>query len=217
MRKNIVFLGAPGAGKGTQSENIIKDCHIIQISTGDILRAAVKAQTPLGKVADTFMQEGKLVTDDIIIGLMEERLSNADCSNGFILDGFPRTIAQARALDIMLKESLKTELTHIISLEVPDKDIIERASGRRTSPLTNKIYHIKYNPPAVPGMSEDGKTPLIQRADDREETVKKRLSIFHEQAEALKNYYKPTGRLFVIDGSKQPKEVYEHIKGILSE
>lgn len=217
MRKNIVFLGAPGAGKGTQSEHIIEDYRIIQISTGDILRAAVKAQTPLGKVADSFMREGKLVTDDIIIGLMEERLSNADCFNGFILDGFPRTIAQARALDIMLQESLKTELTHIISLEVPDKDIIERISGRRTSPLTNKIYHVKYNPPAVEGMSEDGKTPLLQREDDKEETVKKRLAVFHEQAEALKNYYKPTKRLFIIDGTKPSKEVYENIKGILSE
>lgn len=215
MRKNIVFLGAPGAGKGTQSEYIVRDFHVVQISTGDMLRAAVKAQTPLGKVADAFMKEGKLVTDDIIIGLMEERLQEPDCSNGFILDGFPRTIAQARALDIMLTESIHTELTHIISLEVPDSYIIERITGRRTSPVTGKIYHIKYNPPAVAGMSEDGKTPLIQRDDDKEETVAKRLAVFHEQADALKNYYKQTGRLFVVDGMKSPDKVYETIKGLI--
>lgn len=215
MRKNIVFLGAPGAGKGTQSEYIVRDFHVVQISTGDMLRAAVKAQTPLGKVADAFMKEGKLVTDDIIIGLMEERLREPDCSNGFILDGFPRTIAQARALDIMLTESIHTELTHIISLEVPDSYIIERITGRRTSPVTGKIYHIKYNPPAVAGMSEDGKTPLLQRDDDKEETVAKRLAIFHEQADALKNYYKQTGKLFVVDGMKSPDKVYDTIKGLV--
>lgn len=215
MRKNLVFLGAPGAGKGTQSEYIVRDFHLVPISTGDMLRVAVKAQTPLGKVADAFMKEGKLVTDDIIIGLMEERLRQSDCSSGFILDGFPRTIAQARALDIMLTESIHTELTHIISLEVPDSYIIERITGRRTSPITGKIFHIKHNPPAVAGMSEDCKTPLVQRDDDKEETVIKRLTVFHEQAEALKNYYKQTGKLFLVDGMKSPDKVYETIKGLI--
>ena len=188
--KNIVFLGAPGAGKGTQSEFIIKMYAIIQISTGDMLRAAVKAGSPLGKVAKEYMDNGKLVTDEIIIGLMKERLAQPDCKNGFILDGFPRTLAQAKSLDIMLQEDMKTEITHIISLEVPDEYIVERITGRRTSPVTGKIYHVKYNPPAVEGMAEDGKTPLIQRDDDKEETVKKRLEVFHEQADALKSYYK---------------------------
>lgn len=185
--KNIVFLGAPGAGKGTQSEFIIKKYGIIQISTGDMLRAAVKAGSPLGKVAKEYMDNGKLVTDEIIIGLMKERLAQPDCKNGFILDGFPRTLAQAKSLDIMLQEDMKTEITHIISLEVPDEYIVERITGRRTSPVTGKIYHVKYNPPAVEGMAEDGKTPLIQRDDDKEETVKKRLEVFHEQADALKS------------------------------
>ena len=212
---NIIFLGAPGAGKGTQSELIIKKYGIVQISTGDMLRAAVKAGTPLGKTADEFMKQGKLVTDDIIIGLMKERLAEDDCKNGFILDGFPRTIAQAESLDIMLKDDLETEVTHIISLEVPDEYIVERITGRRTSPISGKIYHIKYNPPEVEGMAEDGKTPLIQRDDDKEETVKKRLAVFHEQAEMLKSFYKSTGKLHIIDGTKKPDEVFKAIEDIL--
>lgn len=213
--KRIVFLGAPGAGKGTQSEFIIKKYGLVQISTGDMLRAAVKEGTELGKIASEFMKSGKLVTDEIIIGLMKERLAQPDCKNGFILDGFPRTIAQAKSLDLMLKEDMKTELTHIISLEVPDEYIIERVTGRRTSPITGKIYHIKYNPPAVEGMAEDGKTPLIQRDDDKEETVKKRLEVFHEQSDALKSYYKSSGRLFIVDGTKSPEEVFKEIEEIL--
>lgn len=213
--KNIVFLGAPGAGKGTQSELLIKKYGIVQISTGDMLRAAVKAGSPLGKVAKEFMDQGKLVTDEIIIGLMKERLAQPDCKNGFILDGFPRTLAQAKSLDIMLQEDMKTEITHIISLEVPDEYIVERITGRRTSPITGKIYHIKYNPPAVEGMAEDGKTPLIQRDDDKEETVKKRLEVFHEQADALKSYYKNTGKLFIVDGTKTPETVFAEIEEIL--
>ena len=213
--KNIVFLGAPGAGKGTQSEFIIKKYGIVQISTGDMLRAAVKAGSPLGQVAKEFMDNGKLVTDEIIIGLMRERLAQSDCKNGFILDGFPRTLAQAKSLDVMLQEDMKTEITHIISLEVPDEYIVERITGRRTSPITGKIYHIKYNPPAVEGMAEDGKTPLVQRDDDKEETVKKRLEVFHEQADALKSYYKNTGKLFIVDGTKTPETVFAEIEEIL--
>lgn len=213
--KNIVFLGAPGAGKGTQSEFIIKKYGIVQISTGDMLRAAVKAGSPLGKVAKEFMDNGKLVTDEIIIGLMRERLAQPDCKNGFILDGFPRTLAQAKSLDVMLQEDMKTEITHIISLEVPDEYIVERITGRRTSPITGKIYHIKYNPPAVEGMAEDGKTPLVQRDDDKEETVKKRLEVFHEQADALKSYYKNTGKLYIVDGTKTPETVFAEIEELL--
>lgn len=213
--KNIVFLGAPGAGKGTQSEFIIKKYGIVQISTGDMLRAAVKAGSPLGQVAKKFMDNGKLVTDEIIIGLMRERLAQSDCKNGFILDGFPRTLAQAKSLDVMLQEDMKTEITHIISLEVPDEYIVERITGRRTSPITGKIYHVKYNPPAVEGMAEDGKTPLVQRDDDKEETVKKRLEVFHEQADALKSYYKNTGKLFIVDGTKTPEIVFAEIEEIL--
>lgn len=213
--KNIVFLGAPGAGKGTQSEFIIKKYGIVQISTGDMLRAAVKSGAPLGKIADEFMKAGKLVTDEIIIGLMKDRLAESDCKNGFILDGFPRTLAQARNLDIMLKEDLKTEVTHIISLEVPDEYIVERITGRRTSPITGKIYHVKYNPPAVEGMAEDGKTPLIQRDDDKEEIVKKRLEVFHSQVDSLKTYYKSTGKLFIVDGVKAPEAVFKEIEEIL--
>ncbi len=213
--KNIVFLGAPGAGKGTQSEYIVRDYNVVQISTGDMLRAAVKAGTPLGRTAETYMKEGKLVTDDIIIGLMMERLQEDDCKNGFILDGFPRTEMQAKALDAMLTESLKTQLTHIISLEVPDSSIVERITGRRVSPITGKIYHVKYNPPAVEGMSEDGTTPLLQRDDDKEETVLNRLKVFHEQTDMLKEYYKGE-KLHIIDGTKSPDEVYATIQDCLN-
>lgn len=213
--RNIIFLGAPGAGKGTQSEYIINKFELVQISTGDMLRAAVKAGSPLGKVAEDYMKKGQLVTDDIIVALMKDRLVAPDCKNGFILDGFPRTLAQARALDVMLREDLKTDITHIISLEVPDEYIVERITGRRTSPLTGKIYHIKYNPPIVEGMAEDGKTPLLQREDDKEETVLKRLDVFHSQAEPLKNYYKPTGKLHLIDGTRTPAEISKEIESIL--
>lgn len=213
---NLVFLGAPGAGKGTQSEYIIRDFGVVQISTGDMLRAAVKAGTPLGKTAEQFMNEGKLVSDDIIISLIAERLQQDDCKNGFILDGFPRTIVQAIALDDMLKDTLKTELTHIVSLEVPDSFIVERVTGRRTSPITGKIYHVKYNPPAVEGMCEDGTTPLVQRDDDKEETVMNRLHVFHEQSNAVKEYYKDSGKLYIVDGTQSPDDVYVAIKDCLN-
>ena len=212
----ILFLGAPGSGKGTQSEKITEEFGVIQISTGDMLREAVKNGTELGVIAKAFMDEGSLVTDDIIIKMMKERLSAPDCQKGFILDGFPRTVTQATALDTMLQTSLDCCLTHVISLEVPDEPIVERLSGRRVSPLTGKAYHVKFNPPAVNGMSEDGKTPLIHRDDDKPETIVKRLEVFHSQADTLKSYYKPSGKLHIVDGSRNPESVYEDIRKILS-
>lgn len=213
--KNIVFLGAPGAGKGTQSQKMIEKYGIVQISTGDMLRAAVEQKTELGVLADGYMKQGQLVPDDVIIGLIRERLSKDDCKKGFILDGFPRTLAQAEALNDMLKSDLKTEISHVISLEVPDEYILERITGRRTSPITGKIYHVKFDPPAVEGMAEDGKTPLIHREDDKEETVKKRLDVFHKQADTLKDFYKNTGKLHVVDGTKTPAEVFKVIEDLL--
>ena len=207
----ILFLGAPGSGKGTQSEKITEEFGVIQISTGDMLREAVKNGTELGVIAKAFMDEGSLVTDDIIIKMMKERLQATDCQKGFILDGFPRTVTQATALDTMLQTSLECCLTHVISLEVPDEPIVERLSGRRISPLTGK-----FSPPSVNGMSEDGKTPLIHRDDDKPETIIKRLEVFHSQADMLKNYYKPSGKLHIVDGSKDPETVYADIRKILS-
>jgi len=217
MKKiQLLFLGAPGSGKGTQSEKIVRDYGIIQLSTGDMLRNAVKSGTELGKVAKSFMDEGKLVTDDLIIRMMKESLKGDDCKNGFILDGFPRTIIQAESLDEMLKSDLNSGLTDIVSLEIPDELITERLSGRRVSPLTGKIYHIKFNPPAVNGMAEDGKTPLIHRDDDKPETIKERLKVYHVQSELVKNYYKNTGNLKLIDANRDPENIYKDIQLFLN-
>ncbi|UOD33777.1 adenylate kinase [Deferribacteraceae bacterium V6Fe1] len=213
---NMIFLGPPGAGKGTQSANIIKDFNIVQISTGDILRAAVKEGTEFGLMAKKYMDEGKLVPDDVIIGIVKDRLQADDCKNGFILDGFPRTIPQAIALDSMLKDSLNTEITHIISLEVPDEDILERLTGRRTCENCKKGFHIKFAPSANGDICDECGGKLIQRNDDKEETIKKRLSVYHEQTSMLKDYYKNSGKLSIIDGTGEPDEIYAKIKGILS-
>ncbi|MCX8084354.1 MAG: adenylate kinase [Calditerrivibrio sp.] len=212
---NLVFLGPPGAGKGTQSANIIRNFGVVQISTGDILRAAVKEGTDLGKMAKKYMDEGKLVPDDIIIGIVKDRLKQDDCKNGFILDGFPRTIPQAVSLDAMLKGDLNISLTHIISLEVDDALIMERLTGRRTCRSCGKVFHIKYNPPKVDNVCDDCGGALYQRDDDKEETISKRLKVYHEQTSALKDYYKNSGKLHVVNGEGDVDEIYARIKEIL--
>jgi len=213
---NMVFLGPPGAGKGTQSEQIIKDFGIVQVSTGDILRNAVKEESELGKLAKKYMDEGKLVPDDVIIGIVKDRLKEKDCQNGFILDGFPRTIPQAEALDKMLEDDLNISLTHVISLEVDDGKIIERLTGRRTCPQCGRGYHISFDPPKKEGICDECNTQLIQRDDDKEETIKKRLKVYHDQTEQLKDYYGKQGILTTVDGEKSPDEVNKNIKDILS-
>ncbi|MGA1861802.1 adenylate kinase [Deferribacter thermophilus] len=213
---NIVFLGPPGAGKGTQSNKIEHEFNIVQISTGDILRNAVKTGSELGKLAKKYMDEGKLVPDDVIIGIVKARLQQDDCKNGFILDGFPRTIAQAEALDDMLKNDLNIELTHIIALEVPDELILERLTGRRSCSKCGAAYHLKYNPPKVDNICDICGSNLVQRDDDKEETINKRLKVYHEQTEQLKTYYSNSGKYYEIDGTKHPDEVYEKIKSILT-
>ncbi|TYB33299.1 MAG: adenylate kinase [Flexistipes sinusarabici] len=213
---NMVFLGPPGAGKGTQSEQIINDFGIVQVSTGDILRNAVKEGSELGKLAKKYMDEGKLVPDDVIIGIVKDRLKERDCQNGFILDGFPRTIPQAEALDKMLKDDLNISLTHVISLEVDDGKIIERLTGRRTCPKCGRGYHISFDPPEKEEICDECNTQLIQRDDDKEETIKKRLKVYHDQTEQLKDYYEKQSILTTVDGEKSPDEVYKNIKEILS-
>lgn len=212
---NLVFLGPPGAGKGTQSAFIINDYKVVQISTGDILRAAVKEGTELGKLAKKYMDEGKLVPDDVIIGIVRDRLKKDDCANGFILDGFPRTIPQAVSLDAMLKDDLNTEITHIISLEVDDQLILERLTGRRTCKSCGKVYHIKYNPPKVENICDACGGELYQRDDDKAETIQKRLNVYHEQTSALKDYYRNSGKLYIVNGVGDVNEIYQQIKGIL--
>ena len=180
----LILLGAPGAGKGTQATFICKQFGIPQISTGDMLRAAVKAGTPMGLQAKSVMDSGALVSDDIIIGLVQERITQADCTNGFLFDGFPRTIPQADAL-----KSAGVKLDYVLEIDVPFDAIIERMSGRRSHPASGRTYHVKFNPPKVEGQDDVTGEPLVQRDDDREDTVKKRLDVYSAQTRPLIDYY----------------------------
>lgn len=212
---NLIFLGPPGAGKGTQSARIIEDYKVVQISTGDLLRAAVKAGTQLGKEAKVYMDGGQLVPDSLIINMMKERFQSDDCKNGFILDGFPRTTAQAEALDSMLQNELKTNITHIISLEVDDEVVVKRNTGRRVCTKCGATYHIKFNPPKTGGVCDNDGETLVHRDDDREETIRKRLAVYHDTTALLKNYYGKTGKFHELNGDDAPDNVYAKIKGIL--
>ena len=180
----LILLGAPGAGKGTQANFIKEKFNIPQISTGDMLRAAIKAGTELGMAAKKVMDAGQLVSDDIIIGLVKERLKETDCANGYLFDGFPRTIAQADAM----KDS-GVQIDYVLEIDVPDELIVERMSGRRTHQASGRVYHTKFNPPKVEGVDDVTGEPLVQRDDDKEETVQKRLAVYHNQTEVLLGYY----------------------------
>ena len=206
---NLVLFGAPGAGKGTQAKFIIDKYGIPQISTGDILRAAIANQTKLGLEAKSFMDAGKLVPDEVVNGLVAERLAQPDCEKGFLMDGFPRTVVQAKTLDEILAK-LGKKIEKVIALNVPDSDIIERITGRRTSKLTGKIYHIKFNPP-VDEKEED----LVQRADDTEEVVVKRLETYHSQTAPVLDYYKEQNKVTEIDGTRSLDEITKDIFNIL--
>ncbi len=180
----VILLGAPGAGKGTQATFICKQFGIPQISTGDMLRAAVKAGTELGLAAKKVMDSGGLVSDEIIIGLVKERITQPDCANGFLFDGFPRTIPQADAM-----KAAGVKLDVVLEIEVPDESIIERMSGRRTHPASGRTYHVRFNPPKVEGRDDVTGEALIQRDDDKEETVRKRLEVYQSQTRPLVAYY----------------------------
>lgn len=180
----LLLLGAPGAGKGTQATSVCKRFGIPQISTGDMLRAAVKAGSPLGLAAKKVMDSGALVSDDIIIGLVKERLAQPDCAEGFLFDGFPRTIPQA---DAMKQAGVKLDV--VLEIDVPDAAIIERMSGRRSHPASGRTYHVKFNPPRAEGRDDETGEPLIQRDDDKEETVRKRLEVYKSQTRPLIDYY----------------------------
>ena len=193
----LILLGPPGAGKGTQAAFIKEKYGIPQISTGDMLRAAVKAGTPLGVAAKKVMDSGALVSDDIIIGLVKERLKEADCASGYLFDGFPRTIPQAEAM-----QSAGVALDCVLEIDVPDSEIVLRMSGRRVHLASGRTYHIKFNPPKVEGKDDLTGEPLIQRDDDREETVKKRLEVYHAQTKALVGFYT---RLAATGDPKAPR------------
>ena len=200
----LILIGPPGAGKGTQAAFIKERFGIPQISTGDMLRAAVKAGTPLGLKAKAVMEAGQLVSDDIILGLMKERLAQPDCANGFLLDGFPRTIPQAQAL-----KDTGIPIDYVLEISVPDEEIVARISGRRVDPVSGRTYHIRYNPPKVEGRDDVTGDPLIQRDDDKEEVVRKRLQVYHNQTEALVKFY---GNLASSGDKSAPQ--YRSISGL---
>jgi len=180
----LILLGAPGAGKGTQAAFITQKFHIPQISTGEMLRAAVKAQTPLGLAAKAVMDAGRLVSDDIMINLVRERLTQADCTQGYLFDGFPRTIAQADAL-----KDADIGLDFVVEIDVPEAHIIDRITGRRIHPASGRSYHLRFNPPRTDGVDDITGEPLVQRDDDREDTVRKRLDVYRQQTQPLIAYY----------------------------
>lgn len=180
----LMLLGGPGAGKGTQALRLTKHFNIPQISTGDMLRAAITAGSELGLSAKKIMDSGQLVSDDIIIGLVKERLQNPDCSNGFLLDGFPRTIPQAEAL-----KAASIDIDYVVEIAVDDEEIVKRISGRRIHPASGRVYHINAHPPKQEGLDDETGDPLIFRDDDREEIIRKRLDVYHKQTEPLIDYY----------------------------
>ena len=207
----VLLLGAPGAGKGTQAQFITHEFGIPQISTGDMLRAAIKAGTPLGLEAKKIIDAGGLVRDDIIIGMVKERIAQPDCAHGFLFDGFPRTLAQAEAM-----VAAGVDLDAVVEIDVPDAAIVERMSGRRVHLPSGRTYHVKYNPPKVAGKDDETGEDLVQRDDDKEETVKKRLAVYHEQTEVLVDFYsKLTGehapRYIKVDGTQPVETVKENV------
>jgi adenylate kinase len=211
----LILLGAPGAGKGTQAQFLTIEYGIPQISTGDMLRAAIAAGTEMGKQAKAFMDEGKLVTDEIIIGLVKERIAQDDCENGFLLDGFPRTVPQADAL----KEA-GVAIDAVVEIDVPDSNIVDRMAGRRVHPGSGRTYHLTYNPPKVDGKDDETGEDLIQRDDDKAEVVLDRLKVYHEQTAPLADYYKNEAqagavKYVTIDGTQPITEVQSNIKSQL--
>lgn len=206
----LVILGPPGAGKGTQAEYIVERYNIPHISTGDIFRENIKNNTELGKEAKSYMDKGLLVPDDLVIALVEDRLNKADAKEGFLLDGFPRTVAQAVSLDSILDKN-NDKLTKVINISVDPEILIERAVGRRVCKTCGMTYHVKFNPPKEEGICDKDGTKLIQRDDDTEETVKTRISVYFDQTAPLIDYYRAQNLLVDIDGAKDIDKVFEDI------
>lgn len=211
---NIILFGPPGAGKGTQAKKLVDFYGIPQISTGDILRANVREGTELGLAAKSYMDKGELVPDQVLIGIIKNRLTEADCKKGFILDGYPRTLPQANALGVILEE-IEKPIDIILNFEVPDEELVERTSGRLMCKC-GASYHKTFNPPKKAGICDICGAEVYQRADDTEEAVKNRLGVYKKQTQPLIDYYKETGILITLDGTKDIDEVFEGIKGILA-
>lgn len=212
----IVMLGAPGAGKGTQAEKIAEKFHLPHISTGDIFRANISAGTALGKKAEEYMDQGLLVPDELVVDLVVDRIHQQDCEKGYILDGFPRTIPQAEYLDKALEE-MGTSLTCAIDVEVPDQAIIRRMSGRRACLSCGATYHIEHAAPMKENICDKCGSELVHREDDKEETVRTRLDVYHHQTQPLLTYYRNKGMLKVVDGTRELEEVFQLILEVLGE
>lgn len=210
----ILLMGPPGAGKGTQAEKLIRDYGIPQISTGDMFRAAVKSGTELGKEAKSYMDKGALVPDSVTIGIVGERLAQKDCQKGWILDGFPRTEAQAKALDDILKE-MNISLTAVLEIKADAKGLIKRISGRLVCKGCGASFHKDFRPPTKEGICDNCGGELYQRADDNEATVGERLEVYEKSTRPLIDYYKKTGKLYEIDGDQEMDKVYDDICGVL--
>lgn len=211
---NVLLFGPPGSGKGTQAQFIVERYGIPQISTGDMLRSAVKAKTPLGNAAKSIMDAGGLVSDDIVLGLVKERVSQDDCTSGFVLDGFPRTIPQADAL-IALLNGIGKKIDLVISLDVDNQELISRLSGRRTCPACGKGYHVIYDKPVREGVCNSCGTLLVQRDDDSEYTVINRLKVYEQQTASLKSYFKDLGVLYSVSGCGAIADIQSQICSII--
>lgn len=212
---NLILLGPPGGGKGTQGERLQEDLELPYYATGDILRAAVREGTEIGKSAREFMDRGDLVPDDVLIGVIADRLESGEADHGFILDGFPRTVPQAEALDAKLRE-LGRNLASVVLIDVPDEEIIHRLSGRRVSVDGGHVYHVDYNPPKQEGVCDIDGSELIARDDDKPEVVGHRLEQYHEKTSPLVSYYERQGLLNRIDGCQDPDQVGESIRSLIS-
>ncbi len=212
---NLILMGPPGAGKGTQAERLVDDLDLPYYATGDILRAAVKELTEVGREAKEYMDRGDLVPDDLICRVIMERIDGDEAEDGFLLDGFPRTVPQAEALDKAMGR-LGRELTAVLSIEVPDEQIIRRLSGRRICTKNQHVYHVEFDPPKNEGFCDQDGSRLIQRDDDKPETVQRRLNVFREQTKPLVPYYEKRGLLRTFDGTRSPEEVHGHIRATLA-
>jgi len=212
---NLILLGPPGAGKGTQAERLVSDFGLPYYATGDILRAAVKEESELGQEARAYMDRGDLVPDDLICRVVVERVDSPEARDGFLLDGFPRTIPQADTLAEAL-ENLDRRLTATLLIDVSDEEVIRRLSGRRVCKEKGHTYHLIFDPPKNEGFCDQDGSPLVQRDDDREETVRHRLKVFHDQTKPLIEHYEKRGLLRRFDGSRSPDEVHGHIRATLA-